>query len=456
MFSCRRVIGAADEGWKVYQGCLNMELLLNVASGLSREAPPREPRGCMFTSPALRASRQPRRVAPSPAPQGFALRVPSRAFGALAPFVPCANLLERTTRAGLRYHRLTVATIPTRTKKFGDSFLCRTIRKWNALPAHVFPPYNLRSFKRGVKKQHSGRQDPSNPAGRRKEIDNVMKRARQASPGSWDRKLLEVEEKDPNRWRHTGYKQMYLNGSGSVSPRRSRSPRPKRSRSPLPRRSRSPRVSRSPRRSRSRSPRREQRRSPRRTPIRRSPIVAPRRRSRSPRPRARPPPRAPVRPPSPPDPRKSSGSGSSVSSCSDESCSVCSAKNKKTAPIPPKPVKPRNGSSGNVPTNAGLRGRWERSVARGVVEAAVTEEAEGTPPPRPSTVWTWPLGRPVCRCRFRSTHFSSYFDANFDVSILDSWRRPQCGAPSVDVAPDPPTYCNAFETTETPPCVLGF
>lgn len=41
--------------------------------------------------------------------------------------------------------------------------------------------------------------DPANPAGRRKEIDNVMKRARQSSPGSWDRKLLEVEEKDPNR-----------------------------------------------------------------------------------------------------------------------------------------------------------------------------------------------------------------------------------------------------------------
>ncbi|VVD05552.1 unnamed protein product [Leptidea sinapis] len=41
--------------------------------------------------------------------------------------------------------------------------------------------------------------DPSNPAGRRKEIDNVMKRARQSSPGSWDRKLLQVEEKDPNR-----------------------------------------------------------------------------------------------------------------------------------------------------------------------------------------------------------------------------------------------------------------
>ncbi|RVE46780.1 hypothetical protein evm_008564 [Chilo suppressalis] len=68
-------------------------------------------------------------------------------------------LNKRTTRAGLRCHCLTVATIPKRTKKFGDSFLCRTIRKWNALPAHVFPPsYNLGSFKRGVKKQHAGRQ----------------------------------------------------------------------------------------------------------------------------------------------------------------------------------------------------------------------------------------------------------------------------------------------------------
>ncbi|CAH0401120.1 unnamed protein product [Chilo suppressalis] len=58
---------------------------------------------------------------------------------------------SETTRAGLRCHRLTVATIPTRTKKFGDSFLCRSLRKWNSLPAHVFSPsYNLGSFKRGV------------------------------------------------------------------------------------------------------------------------------------------------------------------------------------------------------------------------------------------------------------------------------------------------------------------
>ncbi|RVE42271.1 hypothetical protein evm_013079 [Chilo suppressalis] len=41
-------------------------------------------------------------------------------------------------------------------------FLCRTIRKWNALPAHVFPAfYNLGSFKRDMKKQHAGRQDTS-------------------------------------------------------------------------------------------------------------------------------------------------------------------------------------------------------------------------------------------------------------------------------------------------------
>jgi hypothetical protein len=43
---------------------------------------------------------------------------------------------------------------------------------------------------------------PSLPAGRRREIDTVMKKAR-ASPNSnayWDKKLLEVEAKDPNRY----------------------------------------------------------------------------------------------------------------------------------------------------------------------------------------------------------------------------------------------------------------
>lgn len=43
--------------------------------------------------------------------------------------------------------------------------------------------------------------DPSLPAGRKREIDTVMKKARSAADanGYWDKKLLEVEAKDPNR-----------------------------------------------------------------------------------------------------------------------------------------------------------------------------------------------------------------------------------------------------------------
>lgn len=43
--------------------------------------------------------------------------------------------------------------------------------------------------------------DPSLPAGRKREIDTVMKKARSSphSNGYWDKKLLEVEAKDPNR-----------------------------------------------------------------------------------------------------------------------------------------------------------------------------------------------------------------------------------------------------------------
>ncbi|GLV44341.1 uncharacterized protein CBL_12363 [Carabus blaptoides fortunei] len=128
--------------------------------------------------------------------------------------------------------------------------------------------------------------DPSLPAGRRREIDTVMKKARSSpnSNGYWDKKLLEVEAKDPNRWRHSGYKAMYIGGSSSPSP--------------------PPRHSR---RSRSRS-RSYGRRSP--PPTVRAP--------RSVRPRS---------PPHRPPPRRSP-SASSVSSCSDDSCSVCSPKNR--------------------------------------------------------------------------------------------------------------------------------
>uniref|UniRef100_A0A182PCV4 Uncharacterized protein n=1 Tax=Anopheles epiroticus TaxID=199890 RepID=A0A182PCV4_9DIPT len=59
--------------------------------------------------------------------------------------------------------------------------------------------------------------DPSHPAGKRKEIDNVMKKARAFPNETWDKKLLEAEEKDPNRWRHTGYKKLYIEDDPSSS-----------------------------------------------------------------------------------------------------------------------------------------------------------------------------------------------------------------------------------------------
>jgi hypothetical protein len=61
------------------------------------------------------------------------------------------------TRAGQRCHHFTVDSILTRTKKFGNSFLCRTISKWNSLLSHVFSPsYSVDSFKRSVKKHLAG------------------------------------------------------------------------------------------------------------------------------------------------------------------------------------------------------------------------------------------------------------------------------------------------------------
>lgn len=60
------------------------------------------------------------------------------------------------------------------------------------------------------------RLDPSLPVGKRKEIDNVMKKARANNSGDyWDKKLLDIEEKDPNRWRHSGFKKMYIEGDSS-------------------------------------------------------------------------------------------------------------------------------------------------------------------------------------------------------------------------------------------------
>ncbi|CAG9818275.1 unnamed protein product [Phaedon cochleariae] len=187
--------------------------------------------------------------------------------------------------------------------------------------------------------------DPSLPAGRRREIDNVMKKARaQKSPNSgvfWDKKLLEVEAKDPNRWRHSGYKSLYIDGSPpSPGSRRSRSRSPpagssaaaafgRRSPPSATMRRRSPR-SPPPRFSRSPSPRAVgRRRSP---PLRYRSRSPPPGSARASRPMGRPrSPPSPREPPSSRHPKRRSVSNSSISSCSDDSCSVCSPKGHRNA-----------------------------------------------------------------------------------------------------------------------------
>jgi len=100
--------------------------------------------------------------------------------------------------------------------------------------------------------QPSRMNDPSLKIGRRKEIDNVMKKARRDPNLYWDKKLLEVEERDPNRWHHTGYKKLYVSAghrsrSKSISPVRHRSSKADPRYSPvLQRRPRSPSARRSP------------------------------------------------------------------------------------------------------------------------------------------------------------------------------------------------------------------
>lgn len=115
----------------------------------------------------------------------------------------------------------------------------------------------------------------------------MMRKAREShsSTSYWNKKLLEAEERDPNRWRHSGYKELYVGGTAGEAGRgHPRSPRSPKSRSPHSPRPRSPRA-------RSRSPRerssREQNRS---RPAVRSP---------------------------------------STSTCSDRSCSVCSPKDRR-------------------------------------------------------------------------------------------------------------------------------
>lgn len=136
----------------------------------------------------------------------------------------------------------------------------------------------------GVQSRGYGERD--NSTSKRKELDNVMRKARESQSSYWNKKLLEAEERDPNRWRHSGYKELYVGGSGggqgqgqSSSNDTGRNHNPRSPRSPRPRSPHSPKT---------RSPRGEQIRE--RTNIKTRPARSP----------------------------------SSGSTCSDKSCSVCS------------------------------------------------------------------------------------------------------------------------------------
>lgn len=91
------------------------------------------------------------------------------------------------------------------------------------------PPVHAQWNETHRKSSSLSSKDPSHPAGKRKEIDNVMKKARQQPPNEyWDKKLLEAEDKDPGRWKHSAYAKIYVNGA-----RRSRSRSPVARRTPL-------------------------------------------------------------------------------------------------------------------------------------------------------------------------------------------------------------------------------
>lgn len=103
-----------------------------------------------------------------------------------------------------------------------------------------------------------------------------MKKARQQGQTNeyWDKKLLEVEERDPNRWKHTGYKKMYVNNNGRRSNSEDREKFRYRSRSPVRNMRKAPP-----------SPRLGSRHQPSSPPMRRRFSKTPERRPRSPPPR---------------------------------------------------------------------------------------------------------------------------------------------------------------------------
>ena len=72
--------------------------------------------------------------------------------------IPSAPFHHRSTRRRLGMHSFTITVPSSRTKRSDRSFLIRTTKLWNALPATVFPhTYNMRVFKRNLKRHFTGR-----------------------------------------------------------------------------------------------------------------------------------------------------------------------------------------------------------------------------------------------------------------------------------------------------------
>uniref|UniRef100_A0A336MFA1 CSON000722 protein n=1 Tax=Culicoides sonorensis TaxID=179676 RepID=A0A336MFA1_CULSO len=244
--------------------------------------------------------------------------------------------------------------------------------------------------------------DPSLVVGKRKEIVNVMRKARDNPNDYWDKKLLEVEERDPDRWRHSGFKKLYVEGEGpSRSSSRSRSPRPRRI-SPSPRMRR---VSPSPR---PRSPPPHMRnRKPMPPPPKRRPSTSP------------PPKRPAYRPPSPP-------SVSSSSSSSEDSYRMRGRRSRSPVHRSPVHMKssrfPEPGGSKNAPPPP-MRYRSPSPPYRKapIPEKRYAEKAPPEKPPRSHKIL--PMSRKHISPKPRVTSTS-------DEYTVKSKSRPQEPAPA--------------------------
>ncbi|XP_059482968.1 serine/arginine repetitive matrix protein 1-like [Neocloeon triangulifer] len=186
----------------------------------------------------------------------------------------------------------------------------------------------------------AGRGKRSSNSPRRRELGHVMQNARRDGGHSayWTKRLLEVEARVPDRWRHSGFDEIYRDElrKSSHSRSSSSSSNTSRSRSPV-ERPKSP-VGRRPHTPVKATKEKTQKARPR------SPPSPPSRHSES-RERSRGRPRTPAHRRGHRRSNRSSSysSSGSDSSCSDEDCSVCTPKNRKQQRIsrsPPSPPSP--------------------------------------------------------------------------------------------------------------------